>query len=77
MRMANGWIVTVRTPAVTGSVSALEVWYAAIPDRTAAEQAIKDKTGASADTKVLAHQEISDSLMIALKLKAGDVKVFK
>jgi len=68
-----GWIVTVAAPGVGGGAPSLEVYFVAISDQVDAIDAVKAASGAGQGCLVVAHQEISKSLMAALSLKPGDV----
>ena len=68
-----GWIVTVATPQVGGSGSSLEVYFVAISDQVDAIEAVRAATCPGQGALIVAHQDISKSLMAALALKPGDV----
>ena len=71
-----GWTITVRQLVLGGGIPSIEVFFAAFPDQLEALEAVKKVAGADADTEVVAHQSMSQSLMNALELKAGQVKCF-
>ena len=68
-----GWIVTVTTARMGGGKPSVEVYYAAISDQIDAIDAVKTKSGATQGAMVVAHQEMSLSLIAALGLNPGDV----
>ena len=72
-----GWTITVRQLVLGGGIASIEIFYAAIPDQLEALEAVKKVAGAAADTEVVAHQGMSESLMNALELKAGQLKSFR
>jgi hypothetical protein len=71
-----GWIVTVARAQTAEGEPSLSVYFAAISDQVDAIQAVKKASAAREDTQVIAHQEISKSLMAALSLKPGDAMVW-
>jgi hypothetical protein len=68
-----GWIITVATPRLGGGDPSVEVYYVAISDQIDALDAVRAIAGSAPGAMVVAHQEISKSLMAALSLKPGDV----
>ena len=71
-----GWTITVMRPVVGSGVPSIEIFYAAISEQLEALEAVKKIAGATADTEVILHQGMSQSLMNSLGLKAGQVRHF-
>ena len=71
-----GWIVTAARVQTAEGEPSLDVYFVAISDQVDAIQAVKMASAATEDTQVIAHQEISKSLMAALSLKPGDAVVW-
>jgi hypothetical protein len=69
-----GWIVTAAIPRAGDGTPLMQVYYVAMPDRVDALEAVRAIVAVNApDAEVIAHQQISKTLMSSLSLRPGDI----
>ncbi len=70
--MADGWAVEV-TMKVLGGGHSTQIYYAHIPDRSAAEEAVKRSISATPDVKVEAKEPVPHNAFVGAKISEGAV----
>jgi hypothetical protein len=71
-QMADGWAVKV-TIQVMGGGQSEQIWYAHVPDRTGAEEAVKRRISATPDVKVEAVEVVSHNAFAGMNVAEGAV----
>lgn len=71
-RMADGWAVEVTMKTVGGGGSK-QVYYAHLPDRSAAEQAVAQRVAATPDVKVQAKVPVPHNTFVEMHVAEGKV----
>jgi hypothetical protein len=70
--MADGWAVEVTMKTVGGGESK-QVYYAHIPDRLSAEQAVAGRVGVMPDVKVWAKAPVPHNTFVEMRVPEGQV----
>jgi hypothetical protein len=70
--MTQGWTVEVTTKA-SGGGEKKDLYYAHIPDRSAAEQAVAKRVAATPDVRVEAKSQLSHDELMARGADEGNV----
>lgn len=70
--MADGWMVEVTTQRMGGG-SLTEVWYAHIPNRAQAEDAVRMRVQSTPDVEILARSTVPHNALVALGCPEGGV----
>jgi hypothetical protein len=71
--MSNGWAVKVTRMLPTGGGTQTEIWYAAIPGRTEAENAVREHVSAPSEASVVAEQPVEEAALRGLGLNEGQI----
>lgn len=70
--MADGWAVQV-TMKVEGGGESKQLYYAHVPDRTEAEQAVAKHVSAIGDVKVEAKEPVAHNAFVGMKVPEGGI----
>lgn len=71
--MSDGWAVKVTRIPPTGDGTRIEIWYAAIPGRTEAENAVREHVGVPSETSVIAERPVQEAALRGLGLNDGQI----
>jgi hypothetical protein len=70
--MSSGWGVHVRVRTREDNISS-QVYYARVPDRTGAVEAVRHHIGASGDAAIEARKPVQSSVFDVLNIGVGQV----
>ena len=72
--LLNGWAVQVSTGFGGGAGESRQIFYAAFPEKHAAEAAVRDGLPATSEARVEAMNPVSGSTLWAMKMRPGQIK---
>jgi hypothetical protein len=72
MRMSSGWAVHVELRTMKGDKSS-QTYYARLPDRMEAAEAVRNLIGAASDAVIEARKPVQSSALDAMNIGIGQV----
>ena len=72
--MAEGYIMLVTWPQMSGTAHVQDTWYAHIPDQTEAVRAVQNACGALNDAKIEILTHLSHDRLLELNIREGTVE---
>jgi hypothetical protein len=75
--MAKGYLIEVTTPQMSGGTPIKELWYAHIPARREALEAVRDKAGATTGTTVKVVKPLTHLILTEVSVPEGEVMLYE
>jgi hypothetical protein len=75
--MADGYLIEVSTPQMSGGAPVKEMWYAHIPSKDEALDAVRDKAGAAAGSTVKVVKPLTHLILTEVNVPEGAVRPYE